>query len=173
MFDWILLSILILLIFLTAMLYFSRKREKKQPTGEGKKRSWRAERRARASKLALLTRRGVAVRSRAEKTIADYFTDKGIVYEYEPVLMGGVNHEREMRPDFYLPEYDVYVEYWGMVSHPDDSKRGEYVEKMRWKMAQYREMNLRVISIEHAELRDFGDVFRGKFEEATGGKFPP
>jgi hypothetical protein len=33
-------------------------------------------------------------------------------------------------------------------------------------------MNLRVISIEHADLRDFGDVFSGKFEEATGGKFP-
>lgn len=112
------------------------------------------------------------MRSRAEKTIADYFTENGIVYEYEPVLMGGANHERVMCPDFYLPECDVYVEYWGMVGHPDESKRGEYVEKMRWKMAQYREMNLRVISIEHADLRNFGDVFRGKFEEATGNKFP-
>ncbi len=172
MLDWVLFSILILLIFLTATLYFVRKREEKQPTGESRKRSRRAERRARASRLTFLTLRGVTVRSSAEKTIADYFTDNCIVYEYEPVLRGGTNHERVMRPDFYLPEYDVYVEYWGMVGHPDDSKRGEYVEKMRWKMAQYREMNLRVISIEHADLRNFGDVFRGKFEEATGGKFP-
>jgi hypothetical protein len=170
--DWVLISIPIILFFLTATLYFLRKREEKQSTGEGEKRSRRAERRARASRHTFLTLRGVAVRSRAEKTIADYFTDNDIVYEYEPVLMGGTNHEREMRPDFYLPEYDVYVEYWGMVSHPDGSKRDEYVEKMRWKMAQYREMNLRVISIEHADLCNFGDVFRGKFEEATGSKFP-
>ena len=170
--DWALLSIPILLIFLTAMLYFWRKREEKQPTGESRKRSRRSERRACASRFTFFTLRGVVVRSRAEKTIADYFTDNSIVYEYEPVLMGGANHEREMRPDFYLPEYDLYVEYWGMVNHPDESKRDEYVEKMRWKMVQYREMNLRVISIEHADLRKFGDVFRGKFEEATGGKFP-
>ena len=113
MLDWVLLAIPILLIFLTATLYFLRKREEKQPTGESGKRSRRAERRARASRLTFLTRRGVAVRSGAEKTIADYFTDNYIVYEYEPVLMGGTNHEKVMRPDFYLPEYNVYVEYWG------------------------------------------------------------
>jgi hypothetical protein len=168
--ELVLFSIPILMIILVAALYFSRM---ENPQIEARmKASRRAERRAHAKKLTFLTLRGVEVRSRAEKTIADYLTENGIVYKYEPVLMGGANHEREMRPDFYLPKFDLYVEYWGMISHPDESKRNEYVEKMRWKIAQYREMKLRVISIEHADLSNLGDVFRGKFEEATGGKFP-
>ena len=57
-----------------------------------------------------VTLRGEVVRSAAEKTIADWFTCRGIRYVYErPALARwkrGIS-----RPDFYLPDYDVYVEY--------------------------------------------------------------
>jgi hypothetical protein len=31
------------------------------------------------------------------------------------------------RPDFYLPQYNLYVEYWGLVDSPDPGTRDNYI----------------------------------------------
>lgn len=36
-----------------------------------------------------------------------------------------------VRPDFYLPEFDLYIEYWGMDTE-------EYVDNMRKKQFHYQ-----------------------------------
>ena len=61
-----------------------------------------------------ITKSGIKVRSRAEARIADYFDEKGIKFEYEPVV---TNNGRKALayPDFYLPKYDVFVESRGLV----------------------------------------------------------
>jgi DNA helicase-4 len=61
------------------------------------------------------TKLGVEVRSRAEQRIAEYFDEIGLRYESERELEAGIwiFTEKVSRPDFYLPDYDVYVEYWG------------------------------------------------------------
>lgn len=55
-----------------------------------------------------------------------------IKYEYEKPAKDSFNR-RISRPDFYLPEYDVYVEYWGMVdaedkAHEERVRQGDGVE---------------------------------------------
>ena len=93
-----------------------------------------------------VTLRGELVRSRAEKTIADWFYRNGVRYLYEyPAFdrWGSVIS----RPDFYLPDYGVYVEYWGLVGTGK-----EYDRKMRWKEAQYRVNGVRVVSLYPGEL---------------------
>jgi hypothetical protein len=48
--------------------------------------------------------------STPEKFVADYFKKKGIRFVYEkPIKLG----TQSLKPDFYLPEYNVYVEVWG------------------------------------------------------------
>ena len=171
--DWAAITALIILtIVAIAASYVMMKKMWEKPAGEGKPRSRRAERRARAVGLTSTTKRGIAVKGRAEKAIADYLTDNGVSYEYEPVLLGGDGRDKPMRPDFYLPDHDVYVEFWGLVDHPDGERRGEYAEKMRWKKEQYRKLGARVISLYPGDLPRLGEAFGERFEEATGGRFP-
>jgi hypothetical protein len=58
------------------------------------------------------------------------------------------------RPDFYLPQYNLFVEYWGLVDSPDAGTRDNYIGTMRWKMAQYRNNNIRFISIYPSNLNN-------------------
>jgi hypothetical protein len=118
------------------------------------------------------TQIGTPVKSYTEKTIADYFTKNNIKYEYEPVVWGGRRYNKTMHPDFYLPDFDVYVEYWGLVDVPDEAMRKDYVRKMKWKMAQYHNQGIKFVSIYPNNLNNFDYVFPKKFEEVTGLNFP-
>src|SRR5271170_5252934 len=84
------------------------------------------------------TQLGVKVRSRAEKRIGEYFEQNCIRYEYEPTIESGIwiFAQKVSRPDFYLTDYDIYVEYWGMINVKDDRKRAQYVRSMNYKMAR-------------------------------------
>jgi hypothetical protein len=54
------------------------------------------------------------------------------------------------RPDFYLPQYNLLVEYWGLLDSPDPGTRDDYVRTMRWKMAQYNYRQLIILSEERS-----------------------
>ncbi|MEP0824446.1 MAG: hypothetical protein HRF40_03080 [Nitrososphaera sp.] len=113
----------------------------------------------------LLTARGEVVKSGGEKMIADYLHAHNIKYEYEKPASDSSNRRVISRPDFYLPEYDIYVEYWGMVNTEEPSKRREYVKGMEWKMARYRENGLRVISIYPKDLGNLDSIFRAELKK--------
>jgi hypothetical protein len=71
-------------------------------------------------------------------------------------------------PDFYLPDYDVFVEYWGLVNADDDWTRKRYVRNMKRKMAIYYKNNIKFISIYPHNLNNLDWIFRKKFEKVTG-----
>ena len=101
-----------------------------------------------------VTLRGEVVRSHSEKFIADWFYRNGVRYAYEHPAFdrrGSVIS----RPDFYLPDYDLYVEYWGLVGNAK-----EYDMTMRWKETQYRMNGVRVVSLYPDQLADL-DVVLG------------
>ena len=105
-----------------------------------------------------VTKRGETVKSKAEKLIADYFYDKGIEYKYEPTVeahVWWVFNEKLGTPDFYLPNHDVYVEYWGLV----DIVPGYYRKVMRQKMYRYRKHGIRFISLYPEDLRNLDQIF--------------
>ena len=109
-----------------------------------------------------LTMQGEEVKSYAERTIADYFLTNGISYEYEHEIRG------IGKPDFYLPDYDVVVEYWGLVEAEDESLRNRYVRNMKWKMAQYHSRKIKFISIYPQNLSNLDAIFKSKFRKVTG-----
>ena len=89
------------------------------------------------------TEDGTAVQSQGERRIADYLSLKGVRYVYdERYRMAG---DVRIRPDFYLPEFDLYIEYWGMDTP-------EYVENMKKKLFLYQRAGKKLISL---SFRDF------------------
>lgn len=52
------------------------------------------------------------VQSDGERVIADFLAEHDIAYRYDERLQ--IIDGLAIRPDFYLPEFDLYIEYWGM-----------------------------------------------------------
>ena len=117
---------------------------------------------------------GQSVRSKAERIIADYLTQQKVIYQYESQARtnGWLIKSRISRPDFYLPQYNLYVEYWGLVDSPDRRTRNNYVRTMRWKMAQYHKNNVPFVSIYPSNLSNLNYYFRRKFREVKGFDLP-
>lgn len=89
-------------------------------------------------KKTLRTLDGTLVQSDGERRIADWLASNHIVYRYDARLR--IIEGFQIRPDFYLPEYDVYIEYWGM-----DTPR--YKAGMYLKQDLYMHAGKRLISL--------------------------
>ena len=86
------------------------------------------------------TESGVRVRSSYEKKCADFLYKNNIKFQYEPLmLLGG----RQFRPDFYLPDYNLFVEICGYNHQP------YYRDKMRFKKLIYEKSGLDAVFIDH------------------------
>ena len=120
-----------------------------------------------------VTLRGEVVRSNSERVIADYFSGSGIRYAYEHPVTDQWGLRMISRPDFYLPDYDVYVEYWGLAGLPDGIARQRYERSMQWKMEQYRRNEIRLVSLHPNELNSLDAAFRSKLEQASGRTLHP
>jgi len=121
-----------------------------------------------------VTVRGEEVKSIGERRIADYFERNNINYVYEQEAKGRFLFfdYKISPPDFYLPDYDVYVEYWGLVDADDDWTRAQYVKNMKRKMAKYYENNIKFISIYPRNMKNLDWIFRRKFKKVTGFELP-
>ncbi len=84
------------------------------------------------------TQGGVAVQSVGEKRIAEFLEREGIVFVYDARFR--IAGDELIRPDFYLPEYDLYIEYFGMDT-PD------YLARAEKKRILYQRAGKRLISL--------------------------
>jgi hypothetical protein len=80
---------------------------------------------------------GTVVQSDGERRIADWLTAHGIAYRYDAKFR--IIAEFQIRPDFYLPELDVYIEYWGLDTP-------QYKMSMYKKQMLYQQEGKRLIS---------------------------
>ena len=55
---------------------------------------------------------GTLVQSDGERKIAEWLLGNNIAYRYDERFR--IIEGMAIRPDFYLPEFDIYIEYWGM-----------------------------------------------------------
>ncbi|HKU48583.1 MAG TPA: hypothetical protein VJP79_01410 [Nitrososphaera sp.] len=106
-----------------------------------------------------VTQRGEVVKSGGERVIADYLFSKGIKYEYEKPALDP-SGRRISRPDFFLSEYNAYIEYWGMVNSKEKTERQEYIRSMEWKMKRYRENGMKFISVYPKDLDSLDVVLK-------------
>lgn len=90
------------------------------------------------------TEDGTAVQSHGERRIADFLAARRIAYVYDERYR--IAGDVAIRPDFYLPEFDLYIEYWGMDTP-------EYVANMEKKKFLYQRAGKKLVSL---SFRDFG-----------------
>ena len=80
------------------------------------------------------TKNGLFVRSQQEKIIFDELYSRNLHIEYEKAFIyKDENGEiKTIHPDFYLPDYNLYIEHWGYESTKDNQYRKikEYKERI-------------------------------------------
>ena len=97
---------------------------------------------------------GTLVQSGGEKKIAEWLAKNDVAYRYDNrfrIIKGYA-----IRPDFYLPEYDIYIEYWGMEGNLD------YQIGMLEKRKVYQQASKRLISIYRKDIANLDQFLRAK-----------
>ena len=98
------------------------------------------------------TLHGETVKSLEEVTIANFLFLNGVNYEYEkkyPFKTDTSSH-KPYHPDFYLPDYDIYLEHFGIdknghlpwLSRIEEQK---YLEGIAWKRQLHKENGTRLL----------------------------
>jgi len=96
---------------------------------------------------------GTAVQSRGEREIADFLEKEGIAYVYDArYRIAGADL---IRPDFYLPEFDVYIEYFGMDTP-------EYRDNMLKKRLLYQRAAKKLVSVSYKDNANLVTILRQK-----------
>lgn len=92
---------------------------------------------------------GRFVRSLSEKIILDYFFDNYIRVVYEKTIpyINEKGEEKELHPDFYLVDYDLYIEFNGL-SNKSYLRVKNYANKI------YKEKGLNVEILESEDIDD-------------------
>lgn len=102
------------------------------------------------------TKDGTWVQSDGERRIVEVLAAENIRYRYDErfrILDGYA-----IRPDFYLPEFDVYVEYWGMDT-------ADYKIGMLKKQQLYQQQGKKLVSLYPADKPRMRVVFLSKLEK--------
>ena len=87
---------------------------------------------------------GHLVRSRCEVIIDDWLHYHNIKHDYEkPIFFSPTGF---IICDWYLPNLDIYLEYWGVKKNSDYTKNRLFKEEI------YKKLNLTLISIENSDL---------------------
>ncbi|MEK4510148.1 UvrD-helicase domain-containing protein [Paenibacillus sp. FSL K6-2524] len=92
----------------------------------------------------LKTLAGETVKSFEETLIANFLFLNSVDYEYEREysLDTRTEYYRQYKPDFYLPDYDLYIEHFGVDEEGgtpwlSEIEEVKYVEGMKWKRQQH------------------------------------
>jgi hypothetical protein len=114
----------------------------------------------------IVTKSGIYVQSQGEKAIADFLYENSIDFEYDKQITFKHNEKNEfgytkswLRPDFWLPEHNLIIEFWGLKGESD------YDKKMDWKKRVYAESKTTYISIEHKHLDNLNEILTKKLKQ--------
>ncbi|MEQ1525555.1 MAG: hypothetical protein ABL911_02255 [Gallionella sp.] len=95
---------------------------------------------------------GHMVRSRAEAMIDAWLYENRIVHAYERL----VRVDQKMYCDFYLPEFDLYIEFWGLENNP------KYKARKEKKLEMYRQNDLNLVEIKDKHIDNLDDYLIGQ-----------
>lgn len=99
------------------------------------------------------TEGGTAVQSIGEKRIAEFLEREHIAFVYDERFR--ISGADLIRPDFYLPEFDIYIEYYGMDTP-------EYNANRQRKHVLYQRAGKRLISVSFRDDHDLIAVLKAK-----------
>lgn len=114
----------------------------------------------------ILTFKKEVVKSQQEAMIANWLYLHGINYEYERAYEHNTadSKYRQYRPDFFLTDYGIYLEHFGIgtdghvrfagVGDDNAKVEAEYLEAMRWKNDLHKSKGTRLIATYSYEFSD-------------------
>lgn len=116
------------------------------------------------------------MKSYGEADIANYLALHGVDYIYEKEYEHDTRTEEysQYYPDFYLPDYGIYIEYFGIDrngnvpehfsdSH-DKSAKEQYNDSIKWKRSIHKEYNTKMIEL-YAYEREEGCLLESLEEQ--------
>ena len=100
----------------------------------------------------LITLNNEKVKSHGELLIANFLYSNGIDYSYEAYYSSenAIPIDFDYRPDFYLPQYKIYIEYFGIDENgntADFVPEQKYHEDMKLKFSTHNKCNTKLISL--------------------------
>lgn len=108
------------------------------------------------------TKSGIQVRSKGEQEIANFLFEQNINFEYEKKITLG---SKMIRPDFYLNDKDIYIEFFGMNT--------PRYKRITWlKKRLYKKYGLRFIPLSYKSQGSLGAVIKHAYEKLIHEKFP-
>ena len=98
------------------------------------------------------TANGMYVRSQQEKIIYDELYYRNIKCEYEKSFFykDEKGETKELHPDFYLPDYDLYIEHWGY----ENTKDPRYIEKKQYTQNIYKKHGIKLAGTTAEDIKD-------------------
>ena len=125
---------------------------------------------------------GKKVKSFEEVVIANFLYRNGVRYEYEAPYERdtATSKKRQYKPDFYLLDYGIYIEHFGLDAKGNTAPyvdRKKYLRDMKWKRdthARYGTVLIETFSFEHADgvlLRDLEKELAAR--DVTMSPIPP
>lgn len=102
---------------------------------------------------------GRFVRSLSEKIILDYFFDNFIRVVYEKTIpyTNSKGEQKELHPDFYLMDYDLYIEFNGLSNK-------SYLNVKNYANKIYKEKGLNVEILESEDIDDIEKTMTNIFQ---------
>ena len=102
------------------------------------------------------TKDGSFVQSDGEMKICEWLFDNKIKYRYDERFR--IIEGYAVRPDFYLPEFDIYIEYWGMDT-PD------YKIGMLKKLKLYQQEGKKLLSLYPKDKNNLDSIMKQKLSK--------
>ena len=97
---------------------------------------------------------GRRVRSRAEALISNFFYNNKIRSVYEKTVYYEENGEsKTLHPDFYLPDYEYYIEY-------NEIKKKSYLKSKEYTKKIYEKLGLKVIIMNDEDLNSIAGFLK-------------
>jgi DNA helicase-4 len=126
------------------------------------------------------------VKSFGELYIANWLFSNGIKYQYEAKYAHNVTtvERRQYQPDFFLPELNIYIEYYGVDENGDTApyiNKDEYHESMQWKRDTHHKFGTNCLEFTYAHhkqgqllsyLEKSVDELKIQFESLTEDQRP-
>ncbi len=111
------------------------------------------------SKIQPVTLNDEWVKSFEEVLVADWLTIHGVKYEYEKPYehKTGSRFRRQYQPDFYLSDYGVYLEHFGIDKQGNTAtwiNKEHYNQSIEWKRSLHRENHTELIETYSWERMD-------------------
>jgi len=106
----------------------------------------------------LETESGVKVRSKYERTCADYLYRENVRFEYEPLMLVG---GKQVRPDFYLPDYNLFLEICGYDHMP------YYRSRIARKQRLFKGLGLKAVFIHYDGKGSLEEMIRAELESLS------